>query len=242
MSKANVFADVLSSQRSIHVAQSLDTPSTSFAPSVASNDNPAASTSTPQPSTGHLPTYPIVNGSEARVIPMSSGRKGKQRLAADQKIINDAFERFHLNFAGSSGGELTLPLLFLYYRVSTLLMADHLSVMFPDVDTPFFDTEDVVRRLLPYHVLQQPAKDLRDVIVDPSGKGKAREIHENGVYIEGGRSSNFCTPPVTDGHRRHQVGNRISQKGPLTSPTVPKSENEILTGTERLPSVQKQIS
>ena len=57
--------------------------------------------------------------------------------------------------------------------------------MFPDVDTPFSDTEDVIQRLLPYHVLQQPAKDLQEVIFDPSGKGKARAVDENGVDIEG---------------------------------------------------------
>lgn len=57
--------------------------------------------------------------------------------------------------------------------------------MFPDVDTPFTDTEDVVRRLLPYHVLQQPAKDLQEVIFDPSGKGKGRAVHKNEVDIEG---------------------------------------------------------
>jgi hypothetical protein len=61
--------------------------------------------------------------------------------------------------------------------------------MFPDVDTPFTDTEDVIQRLLPYHVLQQPAKDLREVIADPSGKGKARAVRVNGVDIEGGCSA-----------------------------------------------------
>lgn len=43
-----------------------------------------------------------------------------------------------------------------------------------------------MRRLLPYHVLQQPAKDLQEVILDPSGKGKARAVHKNEVDIEGG--------------------------------------------------------
>lgn len=70
-----------------------------------------------------------------------------------------------------------------------MLAADHLSVMFPDVDTPFTDTEDVIRRLLPYHVLQQPAKDLQEVIFDPYGKGKARAVRkteaQNVVDIEG---------------------------------------------------------
>ena len=94
-------------------------------------------------------------------------------------------------------------------RVASLLAADHLSVMFPDVDTPFTDMEDVVRRLLPYHVLQQPAKDLRDVIFDPSGKGKARAVHkneeENEVDIEGACFVDSAHPTVTDDRRRHQV-------------------------------------
>lgn len=81
-----------------------------------------------------------------------------------------------------------------YHRVASLLAADHLSVMFPDIDTPFIDTEDVIRRLLPYHVLQQPAKDLQDVTLDPSGKGKARAIGENGVDIEGDCSPDSRRP------------------------------------------------
>lgn len=97
MSKANVFTDVLSSQSSFHVAQSLDTPSTSSTPSVASNDYPTASTSTLRPSVGQTPTYPDVNGSGARVIPVSGGRKGKQRLVTDQRIINKASERFYFS-------------------------------------------------------------------------------------------------------------------------------------------------
>ena len=85
--------------------------------------------------------------------------------------------------------------------------------MFPDVDTPFTGMEDVVRRLLPYHVLQQPAKDLREIILDPSGKGKARAARKNeGEYevdIEGGC---FVDPDyfiAADERRRHQVYDRI---------------------------------
>lgn len=94
MSKANVFADVLSSQPPFHVAQSLDAPSTSSSPYVASGDNATASTSTLQPSVGHPLAYPNVNDSGARVIPVKSARKGKQRLLADQMIITKASERF----------------------------------------------------------------------------------------------------------------------------------------------------
>lgn len=110
MSKANVFADVLSSQPSFRVVQSLDTPSTSSTPSVASNDYTTASTSTLQPSVGQPPPNSNVNGSGAPVILVGGGRKGKQRLVTDQRIITKASERFHLlTFAGSSGGRLTLP-------------------------------------------------------------------------------------------------------------------------------------
>lgn len=117
-----------------------------------------------------------------------------------------------------------------------MLAADHLSVVFPDVDTPFTDTEDVVRRLLPYHVLQQPAKDLQEVIFDPYGKGKARAVHnnevENKVDIEGGYFVDPGTSSTTDRRHRCQVDDRILQKGPFASPTVSTSENEVFAGAE----------
>ncbi|KAI9507431.1 hypothetical protein F5148DRAFT_981427 [Russula earlei] len=56
-----------------------------------------------------------------------------------------------------------------FCRVSASLTADHFSVLFPDVDTPFRDIEDVVGRLLPYHVFQHPREDLLK-----SGKGKRK--------------------------------------------------------------------
>ncbi|KAI0267138.1 hypothetical protein BC834DRAFT_969159 [Gloeopeniophorella convolvens] len=54
-------------------------------------------------------------------------------------------------------------------KVSARLISDHLSVLLPDVETPFRDTGDVVDRLLPYHVFQHPMEDLLK-----AGKGKAR--------------------------------------------------------------------
>lgn len=67
----------------------------------------------------------------------------------------------------------------IFTRVATCLASDHLAVSFPDVDTPFADAADVVRRLLPYHVFQHPADDLKIVIKDPSGKGKAKATGED---------------------------------------------------------------
>ncbi|KAI9455321.1 hypothetical protein BJY52DRAFT_1280367 [Lactarius psammicola] len=54
-------------------------------------------------------------------------------------------------------------------RVAAHLTTDHISVLFPDVNTPFQDVEDVVDRLLPYHVFQHPGEDLLK-----ANKGKRR--------------------------------------------------------------------
>ncbi|KAI0250362.1 hypothetical protein BJV78DRAFT_592492 [Lactifluus subvellereus] len=57
-------------------------------------------------------------------------------------------------------------------RVAARLTGDHISVLFPDANTPFRDVEDVVDRLLPYHVFQHPREDL---LKATKGKGKATE-------------------------------------------------------------------
>ena len=57
-------------------------------------------------------------------------------------------------------------------RVAARLTGDHISALFPDVNTPFRDVEDVVDRLLPYHVFQHPREDL---LKATKGKGKATE-------------------------------------------------------------------
>jgi len=56
----------------------------------------------------------------------------------------------------------------------TCLAADHAAVMHPDVDTPFADAADVVNRLLPYHVFQQPRDDLRSLTQRKRYKGKEK--------------------------------------------------------------------
>ena len=58
------------------------------------------------------------------------------------------------------------------FRVAAHLTADHISVLFPDINKPFQDVEDVVDRLLPYHVFQHPREDLLKV---HKGKRRATE-------------------------------------------------------------------
>ncbi|KAK0212562.1 hypothetical protein DFS33DRAFT_1282655 [Desarmillaria ectypa] len=77
-------------------------------------------------------------------------------------------------------------------KVAARLTADQAAVIHPDVDTPFSDTLDVVKRLLPYHIYQQPPEDLHALIhgnID-KGKGKVtnddlnREIYETKFALE----------------------------------------------------------
>ncbi|KAF8070500.1 hypothetical protein FPV67DRAFT_1487625 [Lyophyllum atratum] len=62
-------------------------------------------------------------------------------------------------------------------RFASRLASDHALVLYPDADTPFRDTVDVMNRLLPYHVFQQPKEDLDFLIRGGKGKGKAAEEH-----------------------------------------------------------------
>jgi len=62
------------------------------------------------------------------------------------------------------------------HRVNEKLAADRAAVLKPDVDTPFENMEDVISRLLPYHILQQPQEDLDQMIGKWKGKRKATEL------------------------------------------------------------------
>jgi hypothetical protein len=54
------------------------------------------------------------------------------------------------------------------------LAHDQSMVLHPEVDSPFVDQLDVIRRLLPYHLFQHPKDDL-DAITTGKGKEKAVE-------------------------------------------------------------------
>ncbi|KAF8973217.1 hypothetical protein BDZ97DRAFT_1648778, partial [Flammula alnicola] len=58
-------------------------------------------------------------------------------------------------------------------RLNSRLAHDQAMVSHPDVDSPFVDEVDVINRLLPYHLFQQPQEDLA---VIASGKGKERAL------------------------------------------------------------------
>ncbi|KAH7927146.1 hypothetical protein BV22DRAFT_1085622, partial [Leucogyrophana mollusca] len=64
---------------------------------------------------------------------------------------------------------------------ASCLTADHVAVLYPDVDTPFTDAVDVVNRLLPYHVFQQPSEDLDEIIHPRGDKGKGKAPVQNEI-------------------------------------------------------------
>jgi hypothetical protein len=55
---------------------------------------------------------------------------------------------------------------------------DHISVLYPDVDTPFVDGVDVMQRLLPYHVFQLPHED---IVTGAKVKGKGKASDHNSL-------------------------------------------------------------
>ncbi|KAI0704989.1 hypothetical protein C8T65DRAFT_653335 [Cerioporus squamosus] len=68
-------------------------------------------------------------------------------------------------------------------RIAARLVEDQRAALYPDVDNPFTDELDVVNRLLPYHVFQQPKEDL-DILIQhgtplPSRKGKRKATEED---------------------------------------------------------------
>lgn len=71
---------------------------------------------------------------------------------------------------------------------ASCLAADHAAVLNPDVDSPFVDAVDVVHRLLPYHVLQQPQEDLRTVTERRRAKGKGKALDVIRDEIEGSKA------------------------------------------------------
>ncbi|KII92587.1 hypothetical protein PLICRDRAFT_172660 [Plicaturopsis crispa FD-325 SS-3] len=98
------------------------------------------------------PPAPGIDASTNHVTALPA-KKAKKRTVEEEEITRETAARF-----------------------ASTLAVDQFLATFPDVDTPFTDPVDVVQRLLPYHIFQQPKEDL-DAITkqDDKGKGKATE-------------------------------------------------------------------
>lgn len=60
--------------------------------------------------------------------------------------------------------------------IALSLETDQILALYPDADTPFEDEVDVVNRLLPYHVFQNPGQDLNSL---RGLKGKTKMTEED---------------------------------------------------------------
>lgn len=60
--------------------------------------------------------------------------------------------------------------------IALSLETDQILALYPDADTPFEDEIDVVNRLLPYHVFQNPGQDLNSL---RGLKGKTKMTEED---------------------------------------------------------------
>ena len=88
-----------------------------------------------------------------------------------------------MGWAYHAEGSLTACFPSFVCRVAARLAEDQRAALYPDVDNPFTDELDVVHRLLPYHVFQQPREDLETLIrhgtLLPSRKGKRKATEED---------------------------------------------------------------
>ncbi|KAF8345881.1 hypothetical protein F5887DRAFT_963926 [Amanita rubescens] len=143
------------------MSQSLNSP---LAPTATANQPNAVSQGTPQaiprslasaasagPSTWQPPSHWNVDQTASPYQAKNTARL-KSRLPEEQEIIAQTAA-----------------------RLASHLASDQAAVLKPDIDTPFVDYRDVVNRLLPYHVFQQPQEDLANIVHDKKGKGKATE-------------------------------------------------------------------
>jgi hypothetical protein len=69
-------------------------------------------------------------------------------------------------------------------RLASLLASDTKATTQPDVETPFSDAADVVKRLLPWHIWQHPAEDISALAWPTNVKGKKRATEKELIEAE----------------------------------------------------------
>jgi hypothetical protein len=112
-------------------------------------------------------------------------------------------------------------------RVASRLTTDHISALFPDVDSPFRGIEDVVDRLLPYHVFQHPREDLLKV---GKGKQKATETDILRSELEGASVRNARCVVFAYNAFRNKICAGMLQATTRTRGTLSSCQDEIWQG------------
>ena len=121
------------------------------------------SSATPSTSTKQHPPHLSVSTKETSVKKPAIAK----RTPEEYEIMGRTAERYFLTHAAS----LCSPITFLFTRLNSRLAHDQELILHPDVDSQFVDETDVIKRLLPYHIFQQPKEDLGSTV---SGKAKTK--------------------------------------------------------------------
>ncbi|KAG8992899.1 hypothetical protein FRB90_000871 [Tulasnella sp. 427] len=146
-------------------SSSARTPQAEFALKVSSA-NGSSSTTAPPPvagPSGFTAAYPGSNGTAplplgqvlSSLVPGSSATLAEKERKREEEA---AYLLSRKRLRTKEDQELQLAT---RNAFSQLLAADHRAVDSPDVETPFRDAVDVVRRLLPYHVFQHQEEELK---------------------------------------------------------------------------------
>lgn len=112
-------------------------------------------------------------------------------------------------------------------RVASRLTVDHISALFPDVESPFRDIEDVVDRLLPYHVFQHPREDLLKI---GKGKQKATETDILRSELEGAPLRRARCLVFAHSAFRNKICTGVLQAPTSTGGTLSSCQDEIWQG------------
>ncbi|KZT56572.1 hypothetical protein CALCODRAFT_518033 [Calocera cornea HHB12733] len=89
------------------------------------------------------------------VTPAGQGEPNNTQRKADEPTEKESAKRKRI-----AREEDALLMREAAHRVAQAILADQLAVTYPDYKTPFRDATDVVHRLLPYHIFQQPDEDI----------------------------------------------------------------------------------
>ncbi|CCM01109.1 uncharacterized protein FIBRA_03157 [Fibroporia radiculosa] len=173
------------------------------------NATPAPETAAPAVASTSTPDQELITvDGDVDQNDCRASRAARSRVEADMdEVVSRVKKRASINARTTEDATLMLQTA---ARVAERLAADHDSVLYPDVDAPFADAADVVKRLLPYHVFQHPQEDLAGLTsqrVFPSRKGKRKATEEDLLREDIAGAPTF--PPSSTYERLHSIISNI---------------------------------
>ncbi|KAG8936804.1 hypothetical protein FRC02_011383 [Tulasnella sp. 418] len=128
-----------------------------------------------------LPTSQVTGASKPNAATSSSQSRDAARTAEIKRLLSRKRQRTEDDNKTENDNR---------QRFQKALALDYELVQRPDIETPFEDAADAVRRLLPYHIFQHPQDELKYALekgtgqTRSSGKGKEKECSTEGADNE----------------------------------------------------------